>query len=92
MSDSSVSQDYSARDNTALCSGHVTTQLQLLFGLLCPSFEGISLHTLTSSHPTPASLTQTGTRGYSRHLFLFGGNLVAPARRMTLQLICTWTV
>lgn len=72
MSDSSVSQDYSARDNTALCSGHVTTQLQLLFGLLCPSFEGISLHTLTSSHPTPALITQTGTHRYSRHLFYLG--------------------
>lgn len=77
MSDSSVSQDYSARDNAALCSGHVTTQLQLLFGLLCPSFEGISLHSHTLT-PHPSSLTQTGTRGCSRHLFSFGEILSLP--------------
>lgn len=71
VSDSSVSQDYSACDNAALCSCHVTTLLQLLFPLLCPSFEGISLHTPYSLPPHPL-LMQTGTQGYSRYPLLFG--------------------
>lgn len=77
MSDSSVSQDYSARDNTALCSGHVTTQLQLLFRLLCPSFEGISRCTLTSSHLTPALRTQTALKDTVGTFFLGGGRILS---------------
>lgn len=72
VSDSTVSQDYSAMTMplsvlamSPLCYSYFFRCDALLLKAFLPTL-------LTSSHPTPALLAQTGTQGSSRYLLLFG--------------------
>lgn len=67
-----MSQDYSARDNAALSSCHVTALLQPLARCYARLLKAFLPLLLAPSRPTPASPRQTGPQGYSKVLFLIG--------------------